>query len=208
MKRSNHFKWIGPVHEYLEVGGNIYPAEISIIHKKGEKNIHPTAEGRNLRIYENRLKKGEKFTPRDLYYYANELKDHGKNKKALTYYRKFLDTKKGWVEDNIRACQNMAYIYGVLGDENQETEALLKSFSYDMPRPEICCSLADKFKEKRDYHTAVFWYTTAYQFNKETNGFQNGAYSTWYPHLQLCFCHWELGNVEKSIEHNNFAKKI
>lgn len=207
VKRTNHFRWVGPVHEYLEVGGNIFPADIAVIHKKGEKNIQPQAVGRNLRIYENRLKKGEEFTPRDLYYYANELMDHGLNKKAIIYYQKFLDTKQGWVEDNICACKNMANVYKALENDEKRMEALLKSLSYDIPRPEICCNLGDIFKENKDYQTAVFWYNTAYQFNKETNGFQNIAYSTWYPHLQLCTCHWELGNVTKSIEHNNSAKK-
>ena len=63
MKRSNHFKWIGPVHEYLEVGGIFTQLKFQSFIKKAKKISHPTAEGRNLRIYENRLKKGEKFTP-------------------------------------------------------------------------------------------------------------------------------------------------
>ena len=32
VKRSKGFKWIGPVHEYLAVRGNILEADISIHH--------------------------------------------------------------------------------------------------------------------------------------------------------------------------------
>ncbi|MBO1910648.1 hypothetical protein J4G37_38395, partial [Microvirga sp. 3-52] len=38
-------------------------------------------------------------------------------------------------------------------------------------------------------------------------GFKQEAYSTWYPHLQLCLCYWEIGDAKLSEEHNNKAKK-
>lgn len=207
VKRSKNFKWVGPVHEYLDVSGNIISSDISVEHKKDEKITTGTTSDRNLRIYENRIKKGEDFSPRDLYYYANELRDHKQYEKAIIYYHEFLGGKKGWVEDNIRACLYLADCHARLGEKDEEMEALLKSLTYDAPRPEPCCRLGDRFKAKKDYQTAVFWYMTASKMKKDTAGFQNEAYSTWYPQLQLCVCHWELGNVEKSIEHNNLAKK-
>ena len=208
VKRSKSFKWIGPVHEYLDVNGNIIESDVSVLHKKSDKKVDTPAVGRNLRIYDNRIKKGEDFSPRDLFYYANELRDHNKYQKAIIYYKEFLEGKKGWVEDNIRACLYMADCYALSGQSSEEMEALLKTLIYDEPRPEACCRLGDKFKAKKDFQTAVFWYTTAYQMkDKKTGGFQIELYSTWYPHLSLCVCHWELGNVEKSIEHNELAKQ-
>src|SRR3984893_16160231 len=97
VKRENNFKWIGPVHEYLDVRGNIFPADIAITHRKTDKTNQSIQSDRNLKIYENRLKKGEEFTPRDLFYYANELKDNAQFQKSTIYYREFLATKKGWV---------------------------------------------------------------------------------------------------------------
>lgn len=209
VKRSNHFKWIGAVHEYLEVYGNIYNSDIAVVHRKSDKKNSGGSENRNLTIYENRIKKGEEFSPRDLYYYANELRDHQYFKKAIIYYKEFLATKKGWIEDNIRACLNMADCYSKTGETDLEFEALFKSFAFDAPRPEICCRLGDLFKLKRNFHIAIYWYNQAYQNQSNDNGgFQNTAYSTWYPHLSLCVCHWELGNVEKSIEHNLLAKQF
>ena len=115
VKRENNFKWIGPVHEYLDVRGNIFPTDIAITHRKNEKSNQSIQSDRNLKIYEKRLEKGEEFTPRDLFYYANELKDHAQFQKSSIYYQEFLATKKGWVEDEIRACINMAECYRNLG---------------------------------------------------------------------------------------------
>lgn len=209
VKRSKQFKWIGPVHEYLEVSGSIIPADIAITHRKSEKKLQVNSSDRNLNIYEKRLKNGEEFTPRDLYYYANELKDHGQHQKATIYYQEFLSTKKGWVEDEIRACMNMAECYKQLGDFEKEMKALTSSMNYDIPRPEVSCRLGDIYKNMNQYKKAVIWYRLAIEVEIVNDfGFTQKAYSTWYPHLQLCVVYWQLGEIEKSIEHNNLAKKF
>jgi glycosyltransferase involved in cell wall biosynthesis len=207
VKREKNFKWVGPVHEYLDVGGNIYSSDIVITHRKKDKSSNLIQSDRNLKIYENRLKKGEVFTPRDLFYYANELKDHSKYTDAINYYKKFIDTKKGWVEDEIRACINMANCYRNIGDEEEEKRALVSSIFYDIPRPEVSCRLGDIYKGKSEYKKAIIWYQLALESEaSNNNGFALIAYSTWYPHLQLCVCYWKIGEIEKSVEHNNKAK--
>jgi glycosyltransferase involved in cell wall biosynthesis len=208
VKRSKGYKWIGPVHEYLAAYGITLNADISVHHKKQEKTkVDPQAIGRNLRIYENRLKRGEEFTARDLFYYANELKDHGQYENSLIYYQKFLDGKKGWIEDNIRACLYMADCYAQLNEQESQLTALLKSFIYDEPRSETCCRLGDVLQSMKNFQTAVFWYNTADRMkDKVTSGFNNTIYTTWYPHLSLCVCHWQLGNIEESIKHHEITK--
>ncbi|MGE7980509.1 glycosyltransferase [Psychrobacillus sp. NPDC093200] len=208
VKRENYFKWIGPVHEYLEVGGNILSADIAITHRKNDKSIHSIQSDRNLKIYEYRLKRGEEFTPRDLYYYANELKDHSQFHKSTLYYQAFLATKKGWVEDEIRACINMAECYRNLGKLEKEKESLVMSICYDVPRPEVSCRLGDLYKNKKYFKKAITWYRLALEIEEEDHqGFKQEAYSTWYPHLQLCVCYWEIGDIGLAEEHNNKAKK-
>ena len=58
VRRSCGFRWIGAVHEYLEVGGTIINSEIAVRHKK-EKIF----SGRNLRIYRRMLEAGKEFSP-------------------------------------------------------------------------------------------------------------------------------------------------
>lgn len=50
VKSSNHFKWHGSVHEYLEVGGNILHSDIYILHRKQKKKIDKERRRRNLNI--------------------------------------------------------------------------------------------------------------------------------------------------------------
>ncbi|NBJ71550.1 MULTISPECIES: glycosyltransferase family 2 protein [Clostridia] len=208
VKRSNHFKWYGAVHEYLEVSGNIYYSDIAITHRKQDKSLNPSAKGRNLDIYERQLKKGITFTPREMFYYANELKDHQYFGKAIDYYHQFLDTKRGWIEDEIRACIYIADCYKALGKTEQEIDALLQSLKYDLPRPEVLCRLGDYYKNQYKFHQAIRWYMLALTIEvQDDSGFTNTAYTTWYPHIQMCVCYWQLGDKHKSHEHHLKVKE-
>lgn len=203
VKRANHFRWHGAVHEYLAVGGNIINSDIAIVHN-GEGHNH---SNRNIMIYENRLAKGEEFTPRDLYYYANELNDHKQYEKAIGYYLKFLDTKKCWVEDEISTCNKLADCFTALGDRDKALEYSFKSFQYELPRAEACCRVGFYFLDKRNFKQAVFWYKLASQLEKPKDswGFFNEACWTWLPHLQLCVCYDRLGDKKLAYHHNEIA---
>lgn len=202
VKRSNGFRWIGSVHEYLEVGGHIFDSDIAITHLPRSQDCT-----RNLRIYEKRLKAGESFHPRDLYYYANELKDHRFFDRAIHYYEKFLHTGEGWIEDNINACGKLADCYHELGNHEKEMEWVLRSFFFDSPRSEFCCRMGYYFLEKQEYKPAIYWYQSAIeQGNMHTWGFVNYAYSTWLPHLQLCVCYDRLGEHALAFKHNEKAR--
>lgn len=202
VKRSKNFKWIGAVHEYLEVYGNIYKSDINIIHGK----IKHTPD-RNIKIYEEKLKKKEDFSPRDLFYYANELYDHKRYAEAIDYYNMFLDTNKGWIEDIIYSLGKLADCYDALGDILKRNEVIYKSFEYDIPRPEFCCRLGYKFLQENKLKQAIFWYELATKVEKPKQGFVNEACSTYLPHLQLCICYYKLGDIKKSYEHNEIARK-
>lgn len=203
VKRQNNFQWQGAVHELLMVGGNIFNSDIAVTHR----SIRHDSD-RNLRIYESRLAKGEEFSPRDLYYFANELKDHQKYERAVYFYEKFLSTEKGWVEDNISACGKLSDCYSKLNEHKKSLDSILQSFKYDHPRPEFCCRLGWSFLEKQEFHAAVFWYKLATQIkiSDDNLGFQNHSYSTWMPHLQLCVCYDRLGEFELAYQHNEEAR--
>lgn len=204
VKRSKQFQWIGAVHECLVVGGKIINTDISVTHKKE----HFDTYDRNLAIYENRLAKGEVFSPRDLYYYANELNDHQRYEAAIEYYRKALDTQLGWVEDNISACGKLADCYSALGDDQNKLNYTYLSFNYDTPRAEFCCRLGYHFLGLKKYSQAIFWYELALNLQKPQDplALLNNACWTWLPHLQLCVCYSNIGEIELAIEHNKIAE--
>ena len=208
VKRTNHFQWKGAVHEYLEVGGTILQADVAVVHRKKEKKANAQPNRRNIRIYEKRLEKGEEFSPRDLYYYANELMDHHQPKQALHYYKQFLSREGGWHEDKINACLRISAIYRKEKNEKKELDTLLQTFRYDRPRAEACCKLGDYFMERKKFNVSIYWYEKAIESNGIQQGFQHGAYSTWYPHLSLCAAYWKAGLKEKSFEHHQIVKKM
>nr|WP_318010821.1 glycosyltransferase [Bacillus sp. RAR_GA_16] len=205
VRRERHFKWVGAVHEYLEVGGKIINSDIAVLHNP----LHHDAT-RNINIYKERLKRGEQFGPRDLYYYANELKDHSQFQEAIEYYKKFLEGQEGWVEDNIATCAKLADCYAALDNKAESLRSILHSFTYSAPRPEFCCKVANYFFEKKNYHPAIFWYKIALETPALENylGAQNLVYSNWIPQIQLCVCFDALGDYQKAYEHNEKAGKI
>lgn len=205
VKRSQKFKWHGYVHEYLAVRGEIIDPDIHVTHKR----IHHSS-GRNLQIYESKLDQGEKFTPRDYYYYANELFDNQHHSKAIKMYHTFLSMEEGWMEDKIAACGKLADCYSKVGEFEKQKNAIFKSFDYDVPRPEHCCRLGYIFLSKQQYHLAIFWYEQAVKFQKpEGNwGFFHEAYATWLPHINLCICYYYLGDFQKAYDHNEVARKF
>lgn len=202
VKRSTHFQWIGAVHEYLAVYGRILDSDIAIIHKS---EWHDS--DRNLKIYENRLAAGETFSPRDQYYYANELLDHQMYEAAIEWYQKFLAAGQGWVEDNLSACRKLAECYQKLGNQDNALKFVLQSFLYDIPRAESCCQLGYSFFIKEQYRQAAFWYKLATQLERPVDhrGFIIHACWTWVPHLQLCVCYDRMGNYELAYHHNELA---
>lgn len=203
VKRERDFKWHGVVHEYLEVYGKIYHSNVAITHRS-EKT---TLSDRNLKIYQNKLARNEKFSPRDLYYYGNELVDHRLYNEAIPIYEKFLSESQGWVEDKIACCGKLADCHYHLGQKEKELASILRTFSYDSPRPEFCCRLGYHFLERADYLTAIFWYRLASLSKPPDNNlsFTNFAYYTWLPHLQLCVCYSNLGAYSLAYLHNEAA---
>lgn len=202
VKRARSFQWRGAVHEYLEVYGHIFHSDVAVTHMSTGG-----VSDRNLRIYEKRLARGEEFSPRDLYYYGNELVDHEWYAEAVEVYERFLAEGKGWVEDNIACCGKLADCYYHLGEQDKALASVLRSFQYDRPRPEFCCRLGYHFLEQKDFLNAIFWYRLAIQVQPkhEQLGFHNTAYSTWLPHLQLCVCYSRLGAYRLAYLHNEAA---
>ncbi|MGX9132923.1 glycosyltransferase [Rummeliibacillus sp. JY-2-4R] len=202
LKRSCSFKWIGAVHEYIEVWGNVISSDIAITHK----SIHHDTN-RNILIYEKKLARQEEFTPRDLFYFANELMDHQMIGSAINYYEKFLETNKGWIEDNISSCGRLADCYHNIGNTEKEVDSILRSFRYDKPRPEMCCRLGFFFMNKEEFQPAIYWFKAAIEYDQEDNGgMVNTEDYTWLPNLQLCVCYDRLGNYELAYYHNEVAR--
>ncbi len=205
LKRSRNFRWEGDVHNYIPVSGKIINSDIAITHKKKKHAV-----GRNLNIYEEKLKRGDTFTPRDYFYYGNELRENGHYQQAIGSYTKNIEMEEGWIEDKVYACINRADCYRLIGDTKNELASLFHSLVFaKTPRPEICSRIGFNLQKQGDYQSAIYWYTLATTLEIDENkwSFTYPAYATWYPHLQLCVCYYHIGDFKKSYEHNELARK-
>lgn len=204
LKREKNYTWHGDCHQYLSVQGKVINSDVCITHKKVRHSV-----GRTINIYEKKLERGDVFSPRDYFYYGNELRENGHYEKAIESYNKNISMKEGWVEDKIFACIFRADCYRYLNDMSNELTSLFESFRFAAPRAEACCRIGYIFQRKREYATAAFWYELAASQMPDPDrwSFIYIAYYTWYPHLQLCVCHYNLGDYQKAYEHNEEAGK-
>jgi len=202
-KRSGNYKWREPVHEYLETGGKRFNADICITHAKP----HGREGERNIRIYENLIAQGKDLTPRGMYYYARELKAHGRYDNAINWFSLFLDSREGWVEDNIAACGELASCYLAENKPDEALSAMLRSFDYDTPRAEICCQIGSCFKEQGKYRQAAFWFALILKLEKNNNnwGFQQEDCWGYTPCIELAACYDRFGEYEKAALYNEMA---
>ena len=203
MKRKNGYVWQDPIHEFIPLIGNVVYSDIEVHHKKTK---HEGVSTRNLDIYKNHEKSGKPFTPRQLYYYARELKDHGIWINAAYYFEKFLESKKGWVEDNIASCYNLSICYHSLSDTEKILPILLKSFEYDAPRAEICCEIGYFYKRANNYAAALKWFQIAANLElPNTAGFILQDYWGYIPNVESCVCYYHLGDYTRANKSNEIA---
>jgi len=202
-KRSLNFKWMEPVHEYLQIGGNIINSDVCITHAKIKKE----KSSRNLEIYRQRLANNEKLSPRGTYYYARELKDNQIYKEAISMFHEFLNSGLGWVEDNITACAELAKCYQFVNESQKALEAMLKSFQYDTPRGELCCQIGYHFKAQNNYRLAAYWFDTALTLErpKDSWGFHQEDYWSYIPCIECAVCFDKLRDYKKAAQYNEKA---
>jgi len=203
LKREKGYVWQDPVHECIPLIGNVMYSGIEVHHKKTKQEGTST---RNLDIYKTLEESGKPLTPRQLYYYARELKDHGKWINASNYFEKFLETKQGWVEDNIAACYNLSICYSIMGEQQKAIQILLKSFEYDAPRAEICCEIGYFYKRVNNYATALKWFLIAANLGQpDSAGFILQDYWGYIPNLECCVCYFHLGDYKHAKASNELA---
>jgi tetratricopeptide (TPR) repeat protein len=164
---------------------------------------------RNLKIYEGKLSKGETLTPRGTYYYARELRDNGRFVEAAAAFRHFLNDGRGWVEDNITACGDLAGCLTAAGRPTEALTALLESFRYDTPRAEICCQIGYYHKALSDFRQAAFWFELALSLKRPepVRGFYQADCWGYIPSLECAVCYDKLGDFDQAARYNELAAK-
>lgn len=203
LRRAVGFRWEGAVHEAIQPRGKILYSEIAVTHRK----TGPGDPDRNLRIYEKQLAAGQVLSPRAQFYYARELMAHGRYGEAAAVFTAFLDGGRGWVENNLEACRDLARCETALGQPEAAFRALCRALRFGPPRAELCCDLGKFFFDRGDYKTAAFWYETALQAEADdtAGGFSEPDCRGVIPCLQLCVCYFRLGDPARAAAYNDRA---
>lgn len=196
--------WRGRVHEAIVCSGRVIYAEGTAVTHRSVKTSY---SNRNLRIYERQIREGEPLAPRDRFYYGRELYYHRKFEQARRVLNDFLDDRGGWIENKIEACRILALCHSEEADYTGALRALTISFLYDLPRPEICCEIGNLLMQTQNYRAAVFWFELARTLPQDAKngGFVSADCRGYLPCIQLCVCHYRLGNIEKAEEYNRLA---
>ena len=202
---KNHIglRWEGAVHDSIAPTGQVVDGGFAISHLK----LRPSDPDRNLRIYEKQLERGVALEPRQQFYYGRELYYHQRYEEALRVFEQFLDEKQGWVENNIDACCHCAYCYERMGRQEKALQALLRSFTYDRPRAEICCELGRWFFQRDEMSLAAYWYALALTCVRDDSrgGFVSPDCYGYLPCIQLCVCYSRLGDMKRAEQMNEWA---
>lgn len=203
LKNNGRMLWVGAVHEVVMPEGKVIYSECAVSHRK----LRPSDPDRNLRIFENQIHRGEPLDPRQQFYYGRELYYHQRYEEALLVLEKFLKEENAWLENKIDACCHCAYCLYALGREEEALEALLKSFTLDLPRAEVCCEIGKHFFDREQYKIAAHWYLIALASARDDSrgGFYSPDCYGYLPCIQLCVCYSRMGDQDKAESFNELA---
>ncbi|MEQ8176123.1 MAG: glycosyltransferase [Syntrophomonadaceae bacterium] len=204
VKRSKKFRWVGAVHEFIEIEGNLLQTDIRIVHSSSQNE-----SDRNLKILEKIINNGSSPTSREIYYYALELHNNGQHEKAFEYFLKFLNLdypNPVYIPD---ACLHAARYYMQENNSDAALKSLIRSMEYGVMKPEILCHIGNLYKELGDYQKAISWYELIFQilipnFDLEIHSYDLGGFI---PCIDLCYCYFQLGEYQEAVKYNNRAAK-
>lgn len=201
-------QWEGFVHEYLASTSKRICLDFTITHRKPKSSVERDS-GRNLRIFQEKLKEHVQFSTRDILYYAKELYWNGDNETAITWFNLFFNQTNTWVEDCIEAARMKSDILEKEGKLDEMIGFLAQSIlKYGMNnRLMYMCGLGL-------YHTKKYREATMY-FLAVVNGLgTNSEYfadSTDYTFLSLVWlscCYWYSGDKVTGKRFHEIAKAM
>ncbi len=193
--------WVNRVHEVVVPFGQVQYCDFEIWHKPIGSH-----GSRNLDIYTRAMERGEVFDARNTYYYARELFYNRKYRQSATWLKKFL-RMQSWYADRLQATIMLADCYVLMKKHKLALDTLVSTLAV-VPLSEACYKIGDIYVEKKQYSSALFWLECATRCVCLEGGFVNTDYSDFLPYMQLCVCHYHLGNVKKSYSYFRRAEKI
>ncbi|MDR0903796.1 MAG: glycosyltransferase [Ruminococcus sp.] len=206
LKNCENAVWKGFIHETITMFGNIISVSLPVEHHKNGTGD----SDRNINLYEKHIAMGEELSPRDMFYYGRELFYHNRNHDAVEVLTKFINSKKGWVENNIDACRIRSECFERMGEQGNAFMSLFETLIYDTPRAETSCEIGRQFMKINAYKQAIYWYSCALS---EEPDYDSGAFILpdcygYLPAIQICVCYSKLGDEKTAYKYNEIAAEF
>ena len=200
LRRSAGLRWTGPVHEVIALPFNRFSRwPTAWVEHRPNGDSWVAKKDRNIRILEKALQAGER-TPRNLFYFGNELRDHGRFEEALEAYREYIAVSDlEWEE--YTALLSMAQCAQALERPEQQLESLLAAVAVDSRRAEAFNRLGAFYYGTKEWQRAIPFFHAATACPRPTEGFVSDADYGSLPWDYLATCYNECGQLEKALEY-------
>lgn len=202
VRRQAGLLWRGRVSPRLAASDVTRQADV-VVTRRGE----PPAPAGRLAAYEAMRAAKAPFSSADRLDFARTLRDVGRMAEAAAEFEIFLQAG-GETEDCIETCFELSFCYERMGDRDRTADALFRSLRFAPPRAPVCCRIGELFFAKEAWKDAAFWYDLALKSAAPpAYGVQYTDYQEYIPALQLCLCHYRMGDVRRAAEMNRVAAR-
>jgi tetratricopeptide (TPR) repeat protein len=137
--------------------------------------------------------------PRNLFYLANELKDHGRYAEAATCYEKYLAVSElAW--EKYAAYLRLVRCYYQLEQPEKARETSRDALLFDSRRAEAYIQLGVYHYDRQEWEQAAPFFATAATLPRPLQGFVEEEAYLWQPHDFLAICQARMGRYPEAIE--------
>ncbi len=201
--RNNGYHFEGAVHECISLNGKIVYYNIPIYHKKIKHN----KSNRNLLIYQ-KLNREKKLNARELYYFANELKDNHFYDEAILKYKEFLKRNDASNVNKIDACLKLSSIYKELNCFDKADFYIVYSLMHGIHTSLQILYLIQYYFKIKEYETSILYAKSMLCFVENPLAFNYLDNKDYYAYLYLGLCYYYLKDKKSALFYNNEALKI
>lgn len=188
--------WTDPVHEVFYAAGTREFSDVTVRHEK----LRPSPKRRNLDIYLKLIASGADLSPRQKFYFANELYSNDLLPLAVSAYNDFLSSD-GMIENKVQAAINLSRIHAAKNDLPAALSDLTRALGYGEPTSELCVALGNIYSALTDTDAAIFWYNAAIRpLPENTLAFVDVYCYNYYPLIQLGLCYYKKGDVRAAAD--------
>ena len=200
LRRQAGLRWNYPVHEciYVPPERGLSVNDIFVEHRPTVESRASKTPARNLKILEIALSRGERGE-RNLFYYGNELRDHGRFEESVAVHKEFLECG-GRVWERYWAARGISRCYGALDQPDLQLAWGLRAIEVDPLRAEAYNEVGIIYYGQNRISEAIAFFERASKMQKPHTGFVENFHYEWLSHDYLSSCYLSTGDYQRALE--------